>query len=142
MATTNLNLTTIAGTDNPANFPAIYNDSMNKIDAFVGASDVGFTPEDGITSNLFFRKYGKVVCINGYIQGSSAFGTSWALLGVIDSGSRPTDAIRIPAMISTGYSAVGVIGNITVATNGQLGIKAPSGNTGTYCYFSCSYITA
>ena len=35
MATTNLNLTTIAGTDNPANFPATYNDAMDKIDAAV-----------------------------------------------------------------------------------------------------------
>lgn len=142
MATTNLSLATIASTDDLSAFPTTFNGNMNTIDENAGASAVTFTEGDGITSSLSIRKSGKVVTVNGYVQASDAFGTSSTLLGTIASGSRPTDTARFLVEFASQAYNVGVIGYGAIGTNGQISVKAPSGNTGKYCYFSCSYIIA
>ena len=141
MATTNLNLTTIAGTDNPANFPATYNDAMGKIDANAGASAVTFTASAGMTSNLSIRKYGKVVTVNGYVQSSSNFTTEFTVLGTIASGARPVDHARFPVEFASTQYNVGEVGYGYVNTNGTINVRAPAGTTYTFVYFTCSYIT-
>ena len=142
MATTNLNLTTIAGTDNPANFPATYNENLGKIDANAGVSNVTFTPEAGITSSLSIRKCGKVVTVNGYVQASSNFPTTTTVLGTIASGSRPVDIARFPCEFATQAYNVGAIGYCNISSNGTINVKAPTANTYNFVYFTCSYIIA
>ena len=142
MATTNLNLPTLASSDTASNFPATFNDAMAKLDAFAGASAVNFTVESGITNNLFIRKFGKVVCVNGYFRSSSPISTDELFVGTIASGYCPTDFVRFPVVIASAAYNVGNIGYGIIQPNGKLIIKAGSNTSATACYFSCSYITS
>lgn len=142
MATTNLNLPTLASSDTASNFPATFNDAMDKLDAFAEASDVNFTVESGITNFLFIRKSGKVVCVNGYIKSSSPISTDSLFVGTIASGYRPTDYVRFPVVIAPQAYSVGNIGYGIIEPDGKLSIKAGSNTSNTSCYFSCSYITS
>lgn len=50
MATTNLNLPTLASSDTASNFPATFNDAMNKLDAAAGKLTVKLKDESVTTT--------------------------------------------------------------------------------------------
>lgn len=102
-------------------------------------STISFTPETGITNDLFIRKSGNVVIINGYLTGTSAL-TSNQLLGTIASGSRPVAPVRVVAEVSEAAYAVGDIAYINIGTNGEIRVSAKSGNTYKTVYFSASFM--
>ena len=109
---------------------------MANMEAF---SIVGFTPETGITNDLFIRRYGRVVVINGYLTGTSAFGNN-QLLGTIETGNRPIAPIRLIGGIAVAAYEVGDIAYVNVGTNGEIRVTTKSGNTYKVIYFSCSFI--
>lgn len=102
-------------------------------------SAVVFTPSTGITNDLFIRRYGRVVIINGYLTGSSAFGQS-QLLGTIENGSRPITTVRTLASVANAAYSIGDIAYVSIDSNGEVRITTKSGNAYKSCYFSVSYI--
>ena len=100
---------------------------------------VAFTPSSGITSDLFIRRYGRVVCINGYITSDSAF-TNEQALGEIQDGHRPFAPMRLIVGVANAPYSVGDIAYIYIGNSGKILITPKSGNTYTVCYFSASYI--
>ncbi len=141
MATANLSLDKLASTNTFPELITAFNGNADKLDAFAGASAVNFTEESGITNNLFIRKSGKVVCVNGYIKSSSPLSIASLFVGTIASGYRPTENVRFPVAIASQPYNVGIIGYGIIGTDGKLNIKAGSDTSATFCYFSCSYIT-
>ena len=101
---------------------------------------VSFTPESGIeVGNLFIRRYGRVVCVNGAIIADTAF-TANQLLGYIQEGCRPVAAVRVLAGVAAEAYLVGDIAFVAIGNDGGIRITAKSGNTYKSCYFSASYV--
>ena len=103
-------------------------------------SAVSFTPETGVTSNLFIRRYGRVVCVNGYLTATNAFGSTSTLLGVIESGNYPISPVRFIAGVSSNAYSAGDFAYGGISDAGNVTITAKAGNTYKVCYFSVSYV--
>lgn len=103
-------------------------------------STITFTPASGVSSNLFVRKSGNVVSINGYLTATNAFSTSEFILGNLPAGVRPSANVRCLAGVSSVAYAPGDIAYLLVATSGNLGITAKTGNSYKVCYFNVTYI--
>lgn len=103
-------------------------------------STITFTPASGVSSNLFVRKSGNVVSINGYLTATNAFSTSEFILGNLPAGVRPSAHIRCLAGVSNVAYTPGDIAYLLVATSGNLTITAKSGNSYKVCYFNVTYI--
>ena len=112
------------------------NSKMTNMEAF---SVVNFTPETGITNDLFIRRFGRVVVINGYLTGTSALANN-QLLGTIETGNRPIAPIRLIGGVADAAYQVGDVAYVNVGTNGEIRVTTKSGNTYKTLYFSCSYI--
>ena len=114
--------------------------SLNgKITNLQGFTTVTFTPASGVTSDLFVRRYGRVVCVNGYVTSNTAFGSNM-LLGTIESGNRPVAPLRAVGGVASAAYSVGDIAYVTIGDNGEFRITAKSGNTYKVCYLSVSYV--
>ena len=100
---------------------------------------VTFTPASGIKDNLFIRRYGRVVCANGYLTSSNAF-TNNQLLGNVQAGHRPIAPTRFLCGVANQAYEVGDIAYMTIDENGDIYIAPKSGNTYKKCYFSASYV--
>lgn len=142
---TNQAITLAAFTEKPDNRTNVTNDdkladAVNALNSNINSfQTVTFTPSSGITSDLFIRRYGRVVCINGYITSDSAF-TNEQILGEIQDGNRPLAPMRLIAGVANAPYSVGDIAYIYIGNSGKILITPKSGNTYTVCYFSASYI--
>ena len=113
---------------------------QNEKQAKIEDAGVSFTPASGITSNLFIRRYGNVVCINGYLQSSTNFTTSETVVGNIGSVDRPSAILRLPAHTADQAYNVGTPAYVAISTNGNIVVTAASGTAHKYCYFTAAYI--
>ncbi len=101
------------------------------------------TAESGFsTANLKVKKSGNVVTVNGFFSSTSAFAASNTQFCTVSPGFRPSDPIRIIAMVADQAYNVGDIAYINIGADGIMTIKAKSGNTYKSCYFSASYCVA
>ena len=121
-------------------FSCAFTSSLSgKITNLENFSTVTFTPSTGITNNLFIRRCGRVVSVNGYLSSTSAFGSN-QLLGNIAEGNRPAAPTRFVMGVASAAYEVGDIAYGSIGDNGEVRITAKSGNTYKNCYFSVSYI--
>jgi len=100
---------------------------------------VGFTPQSGITSDLFIRRYGRIVTVNGYLTATTAFGND-QLVGTIEVGNTPVAPMRFPVEVANQAYEAGEIAYGSIGSNGAIRITTKSGNTYKCCYFSVSYV--
>lgn len=103
-------------------------------------SAITFTPASGITNNLFVRKSGKVVSINGYLTATNAFPSSEYTLGNLPAGARPTAPIRCLAGVAEAAYTPRDTAYLLVSSAGDINITAKAGNTYKVCYFNVTYI--
>ena len=132
------NLTSTA-TDKPGSAAMLkkLNDEKQPI---ISDAGVGFTVASGITSGLFIRRYGNVVCINGYVQYNTNFPASNTFIGTIEGSNKPSGVIRAPAHTASAAYEVGSPAYVAIGTQGGIEITAASGTAHKYAYFSVSYI--
>lgn len=103
-------------------------------------STITFTPASGVSSNLFVRKSGNVVSINGYLTANNAFPSSEYILGNLPAGARPTTNCRCIVGVANAAYEPGDIAYLLVPSTGNIAITAKSGNTYKVCYFNVTYI--
>lgn len=108
-------------------------------DNYTSFSEVSLSMASGKTGGLFARRYGRVVCINGYISSTSAFTTN-ELLATIESVNRPPDTIRTLVGVANWAYEAGDLAYLSISADGTIKISPKSGNTYKVCYFTASYI--
>lgn len=102
-------------------------------------SVVNFEPVSGITSDLFIRRYGRIVCVNGYLTANTAFSSN-QLVGYIQARHRPDAPLRCPASVAEYAYSVGDVAYIAINGDGAVRITTRAGNTYKVCYFTASYV--
>lgn len=102
-------------------------------------SVVNFEPVSGITSDLFIRRYGRIVCVNGYLTANTAFSSN-QLVGYIQARHRPDAPLRCPASVAEYAYSVGDVAYIAIDPDGAVRITTRAGNTYKVCYFTASYV--
>ena len=133
----------IGATLSSSNLTAVSNGGFNSLNQAIATLNnftaVTFTPETGITNNLFIRRYGRVVIVNGYLTASSALGQG-QLVGTIESGHRPVATVRFLVGVANAAYELGEIAYGAIDDDGKVRITTKSGNAYKSCYFSASYI--
>ena len=100
---------------------------------------VPFTPASGITNNLFIRKSGRTVTINGYCSGATFSGANVStVLGTL-SDYYPPYTIRALCAIGANAYSVGTLGYVALDTNGKLYVSSSSAQSNRSVYFSIAY---
>ena len=100
------------------------------------------TPKTGFTTNeLWIKKIAGVVCINGYITATNAFGASQTEVGTLAEGYRPQYNVRMLVGLSdAAYNAPKNYAYLCIDSAGKVFITANSGNTYKICYFNASFV--
>lgn len=132
------NLTNTA-TDKPGS-AAMLKKLNDEKQPLISDAGVTFTPASGITSSLFIRRYGNVVCINGYVTATSNFTTTETTIGTIGVNDRPSGVLRIPARTAVHAYDVGSPAYVGIGVSGVINVTASSGTAHNVCYFTASYI--
>lgn len=100
---------------------------------------VPFTPASGITNNLFIRKSGRTVTINGYCSRVTFTGANTSTnLGTIGD-FLPQSTIRALCAIGANAYSVGTLGYVALDTNGKLYVSSSSAQSNRSVYFSIAY---
>lgn len=93
-----------------------------------------------IIDRLSIKQFGKVITVNGYIEGVTASANSQFTLGTISGVDVPPVAIRtIAGVASAGYNPPEQIGYLSLSTGNSLAITVTEAITSKVLYFSFSY---
>ena len=108
----------------------------------ISATNVTFFNDSPVRTNgLTIRKYGNVVCINGYLQTTSSISTTGTMVGVVDTPGTSSATVKIPVFLGSSANEITAQAYAEITTEGEMTVTAPSNaTTCKYVYFSASYI--
>lgn len=116
--------------------------ALNGKQATLSATNVTFYDDSPVRTNgLTIRKYGNVVCINGYLQTNSSISTTGTMVGVVDTPGTSSATVKIPVFLGSSANEITAQAYAEITTEGEMTVTAPSNAiTCKYVYFSASYI--
>jgi hypothetical protein len=92
-----------------------------------------------VSTSLRARRFGKVVCLNGFTNVSISGQTN---LGTLPSGYRPYDIIRGFCNVGPNAYSLSTMAYVSVGTNGVVTVTPPNSNSYASVYMSLSWIIA
>ena len=112
------------------------------LNSFVPKTGTFTKSQSASSSSIFVRQYGKVVSVNGYINGVTTTANAETQIGTLSNIGLPTEHIRALCSVGANGYSMGTPSYMSISVSGAVAVTSSNGGSGKAIYFNITYISA